>query len=157
MVHYNTFVLDSLMRRSHLSRFAHDWNRGLYRERVGMILPGPIRSYYVLMSVVEIGLIVEKNLAVKQFSTINTIARDYRDHRIRSYGIITMRNNTYLIVFPNLCDQDQCWRRQTSRSVEMCCDLQLSETICHDFSGPIAHNVTRMAHELIRADASKCD
>ena len=27
--------------------------------------------------------------------------------------------------------------------------------ISHDLSGPIAHDVTRMAHERIRADASK--
>ena len=64
----------SVMRRSHLSRFAHDWKRGLYRERVGMILLGPIRSYHVFMSIVVIGLIVEKFLAVKNYSTINTIA-----------------------------------------------------------------------------------
>ena len=62
------------MRRSHLSRFAHDWNRGLYRNQVGMILSGPIRSYHVFMSVVVNGLIVENFLAVKKFSTINTIA-----------------------------------------------------------------------------------
>ena len=34
-------------------------------------------------------------------------------------------------------------------------DLLLSVTICHDLSGPIAHDVTRMGHERIRADASK--
>ena len=62
------------MRRSHLSRFAHDWHRGLYRDQVGMILSGPIGSYHVFMSIVEIGLIVENFLAVKQFSTTNTIA-----------------------------------------------------------------------------------
>ena len=63
-----------LMWRSHQPRFYPDLNRGLYRERVGVVLSAPIRSYHVLMSILTIGLIVEKILAAKKFSTINTIA-----------------------------------------------------------------------------------
>ena len=63
-----------LMWRSHQPRFLPDLNRVLYRERVGVVLSAPIRSYHVLMSILTIELIVEKNLAAKNFSTINTIA-----------------------------------------------------------------------------------
>ena len=62
------------MWRSHQPRFHPDLNRGLYRERVGMLLSAPIRSYHVLMSILAIGMIVEKFLAAKIFFPINTIA-----------------------------------------------------------------------------------
>ena len=66
------------MWRSHQPRFHPDLNRGLYRERVGVVLSAPIRSYHVLMSILTIGLIVEKFLekflAAKIFISINTIA-----------------------------------------------------------------------------------
>ena len=71
------------MRRSHQPRFHPDLNRGLYRERVGVVLSAPIISQHVLMSILTIGLIVEKFLAAKNFfpiytiaSTIGTIASD---------------------------------------------------------------------------------
>ena len=48
-----------LMWRSHQPRFHPDLNRGLYRERVGVVLSAPIKSYHVLMSILTIGLIVE--------------------------------------------------------------------------------------------------
>ena len=60
--------------RSHQPRFHPDLNRGLYRERVGVVLSAPIRSYHVLMSILTIGLIVEKILAAKNIFPINTIA-----------------------------------------------------------------------------------
>ena len=63
-----------VMWRSHQPRSHPDLNRGLYRERVGVVLPAPIRSYHVLMSILTIGLIVEKFLAAKKISPINTIA-----------------------------------------------------------------------------------
>ena len=71
------FVSDAIvvMWRSHQPRFHPDLNRGLYRERVGVVLSAPIRSYHVLMSILTIGLIVENFLAAKKFSPINTIAR----------------------------------------------------------------------------------
>ena len=62
------------MWRSHQPRFLPDLNRGLYRERVGMVLSAPIKSYHVLMSILTIGLIVENFLAAKKFSPINKIA-----------------------------------------------------------------------------------
>ena len=62
------------MWRSHQPRFHPDLNRGLYHERVGVVLSAPIRSYHVFISILTIGLIVEKNLAAKNFSPINTIA-----------------------------------------------------------------------------------
>ena len=62
------------MWRSHQPRFHPDLNHGLYRERVVVVLSAPIRSYHVLMSILTIGLIVEKILAAKKFSPINTIA-----------------------------------------------------------------------------------
>ena len=64
----------SVMWRSHQPRFHPDLNRGLYRERVGVVLSAPIRSYHVLMSILTIGLIVEKFLAAKKFIPINKIA-----------------------------------------------------------------------------------
>ena len=63
-----------IMWRSHQPRFHPDLNRGLYRERVGVVLSAPIRSYHVLMSILTIGLIVENFLAAKKFVPINTIA-----------------------------------------------------------------------------------
>ena len=63
-----------LLWRSHQPRFHPDLNRGLYRERVGVVLSAPIRSYHVLMSILTIGLIVENFLAAKKFIPINTIA-----------------------------------------------------------------------------------
>ena len=62
------------MWRSHQPRFHPDLNRGLYRERVGVVLSAPIKSYHVLMSILTIGLIVEKFLAAKRLFPINTIA-----------------------------------------------------------------------------------
>ena len=62
------------MWRSHQPRFHPDLNRGLYRERVGVVLSAPIRSYHVLMPILTIGLIAENFLAAKKFPTINTIA-----------------------------------------------------------------------------------
>ena len=61
------------MWRSHQPRFHPDLNRCLYRERVGVVLSAPIRSYHVLMSILTIGLIVENILAAKKFLPINTI------------------------------------------------------------------------------------
>ena len=63
-----------VMWRSHQPRFHPDLNRGLYRERVGVVLSAPIRSYFVLMSILTIGLIVENFLAAKKISPINAIA-----------------------------------------------------------------------------------
>ena len=63
-----------LMWRSHQPRFHPDLNRGLYRERVGVVLSAPIRSYHVFMPILTIGLIVEKFLAAKKFTPINKIA-----------------------------------------------------------------------------------
>ena len=60
----------SFMWRSHQPRFHPDLNRGLYRERVGVVLSAPIRSYHVLMSILTIGLIVENFLAAKKFNLI---------------------------------------------------------------------------------------
>ena len=62
------------MWRSHQPRFHPDLNRGLFRERVGVVLSAPIRSYHVLMSILTIGLIVENFLAAKKFSPMNMIA-----------------------------------------------------------------------------------
>ena len=62
-----------LMQLSHLSRFDHDWYRGVNRGPIGTIVSNPIRSYHILMSIVTIGLIVEMFLAAKTFATITTI------------------------------------------------------------------------------------
>ena len=70
--HYRAHI--RLMWRSHQPRFHPDLNRGLYRERVGVVLSAPIRSCHVLMSILTIGLIVENFLAAKKFLPINTIA-----------------------------------------------------------------------------------
>ena len=61
------------MQLSHLPRFDHDCYRGLNRGPIGAIVSNLIRSYHILMSIVIIGLIVEKFLAAKIFSTITTI------------------------------------------------------------------------------------
>ena len=65
---------EAIMWRSHQPRFRPDLNRGLFRERVGVVISAPIRSYHVLMSILPIGLIVENFLAAKKFVPINTIA-----------------------------------------------------------------------------------
>ena len=59
-----------IMWRSRQPRFQPDLNRGLYRERVGVVLSAPIRSYYILMSILTIGSIVENFLAAKIFSRL---------------------------------------------------------------------------------------
>ena len=54
-----------------------DLNRGLYCERVGVVLSAPIRSYHVLMSILTIGLIVKFFFPINTItSTIGTIASD---------------------------------------------------------------------------------
>ena len=63
-----------IMCRSHQPRFHPDLNRGLYRERVGVVLSASIKSYHVLMSILTVGLIVANCLAAKKISPINTIA-----------------------------------------------------------------------------------
>ena len=68
------FNIYCIMWRSNQPRFHPDLNRGLYRERVGVVLSAHIRSYHVLMSILTIGLIVEKFLAAKKFIPINTVA-----------------------------------------------------------------------------------
>ena len=62
-----------LMQLSHLPRFDHDWYRGLHRGPIGTIVSNLIRSHHILISIVLIGLIVEKILAAKNFATITTI------------------------------------------------------------------------------------
>ena len=58
---------------SHLSRFDHDWYRGLHPGPIGTIVSILIRSHHILISIVIIGLIVGKFLAAKNFATITTI------------------------------------------------------------------------------------
>ena len=62
-----------VMQLSHLPRFDHDWYRGLHRGPIGTIVSNLIRSHHILISIVLIGLIVEKFLAAKNFATITTI------------------------------------------------------------------------------------
>ena len=62
-----------VMQLSHLSRFDHDWYRGLHRAPIGTIVSNLIRSHHILITIVIIGLIVEKILAAKNFATITTI------------------------------------------------------------------------------------
>ena len=65
----------SIMWRSHQPRFHPDLNRGLYRERVGVVLSAPIRSYHVLMSILTIGLIVENFWLPKKSSRLTRLPR----------------------------------------------------------------------------------
>ena len=65
-----------LMLLSHLPRFDHDCYRGLHRGPIGTmgtIVSNLIRSHHILISIVIIGLIVEKFLAAKNFATITPI------------------------------------------------------------------------------------
>ena len=61
------------MQLSHLSRFDHDLYRGAHREPIETIVSNRIRSHHILISIVIVGLIVEKFLAAKNFATITTI------------------------------------------------------------------------------------
>ena len=73
---YNTSILTwtgPVMQLSHLSRFDHDWYRGLHRGPIGTIVSNLIRSHHILIQIVIIGLIVGKFLAAKNFATITTI------------------------------------------------------------------------------------
>ena len=98
----DTFNHSYLMWRSHQPRFHPDLNRGPFRERVGVVLSAPIRSYHVLMSICQ-------TIFPDQHDCL-----DYRDHRIRSYDIVTKRNKTHLIMFPNHVDRGRCWTRKTA-------------------------------------------
>ena len=102
------------MWRSHQPRFHPDLNRGLYRERVGVVLSAPITSYHVLMSILTIGLIVENFLAAKNSPPNQHDCLNYRDNRIRSYDIVTKRNKTHFVMFPNRADRGRCWTRKTT-------------------------------------------
>ena len=53
-------VVRRFMQLSHLPRFDHDWYRGLHRGSIGTIVSNLIRSHHILISIVIIGLIVEK-------------------------------------------------------------------------------------------------
>lgn len=115
------------MWRSHLSRFDHDWNRGLYRGRIGIIVSDLIRSYLILMSIAAIGLIVENFLAVKNFSTINTIAGTIvtiASDRKSSQQIATDRISS--------CFQIVVIGVETNSAI--CCDVLRSPTMCYDLS-----------------------
>ena len=88
--------------------------RGLYREGVGMVLSAPIRSYHVLMSILTIGVDRGKFFGCQKFFHDYHDCLDYRDHRIRSYDIVTKRNKTHLVMFPNRADRGRCWTRKTA-------------------------------------------
>ena len=72
-------IITSVMQLSHLSRFDHDWYRGLHRGPIGTIASNLIRSHHILVSII-IGLIMENFLSAKNFATIGgtivTIASD---------------------------------------------------------------------------------
>ena len=80
-----------------------------------------------------------------------------RDHRIRSYCIVSKRDRSHLIVLPKRGGRDRSLTRQTPRSVEMCCDLPRSVTICYALSGIIAQDLTRMTHDQTRVDTKRTE
>ena len=63
-------VQDYHMQLSHLTQYDHDLHRGLNCRPFGNIVSNLIRLYHILMSIMIIGLILEKFLAAKKFSTI---------------------------------------------------------------------------------------
>ena len=140
-----------VMQLSHLSRFDHDWHRGLHREPIGTIVSNLIRSHHILMSNVIIGLIVEK------FCHEYQDWQSYRDHRIRSYDTVTNRNKSYLILFLNRGDRDQPKHRDLLRWVAISYKLLRSVTIREKLPGPINYEAMRMTPDKIRSDTSKCD
>ena len=73
--------------------------------------------------------------------------------RIKPYGIVTKRNKTYHIVFPNQRDRDQSLTILTPRSVKMCCDLLRSVALCRI----VLLTISRLIREQIRVDTIRCD
>ena len=111
----DVFKILTVMQLSHLPRFDHDWYRGLHRGPIGTIVSNLIRSHHILISIVIIGLIVEKFFGCQKFCHHYHDWRDYRDHRIRSYDIVTNRNKSYLILFLNRGDRDRPKHRDLLR------------------------------------------
>ena len=108
------------------------------------------------MSIATIGLIVETFLAVKKFSTINTIAGSI-------VTIISDRKSLQQIATDRISSCFQIMVIGVETNSAICCDLLRSPTMCYDLSrfrilsGPIAHDLMRMTHERIRADLNKYD
>ena len=83
--------------------------------------------------------------------------RDNRDHRIRSYDIVTNRHTSYLILFLNRGDRDRPKHRALLRWVAISYELLRSVTIREKMHGPINYEAMRMTTNRIRSDTSKCD
>ena len=86
------------MQLSYLSRFDHDWYRGLNRGPIGTIISNLTRSHYILMSIVIIGLIVVNFLAAKHFSTMSYNVDDLYFKYVKNASIIFQ-----IIICPVLC------------------------------------------------------
>ena len=129
-----SFLCLELMWLSNQPRFHPDLKRGLYRERGGVVLSDLI-SLSLPYNYFDVNL--DNHVDRGKFFGCQKIfpdqhdCLDYRDHRIRLYAIVTKRNKTHLIMFPNRADRGRCWTRKTVGSVEMCCDLLRSVTREH--------------------------
>ena len=135
------------MWRSHLSRFDYDGNRGLYRGRIGIIVSDLIRSFLILMSIAAIGLIVETFLAVKKFSTINTIAGSI-------VTIVSDRKSLQQIATDRISSCFQIVVIGVETNSAICCDLQRCVTICHDSGYSVRPDCLRLDANDSREDTS---
>ena len=114
------------MWRSHQPRFHPDLNRGLYCERVGVVLSAPIRSYHVLMSILTIGLIVENFLAAKIFPRLTRLPRLSGP----SHQIVWHRNKAQQNASCHV--SQSCWSGSMldKKNSMICWDMLRSTTSC---------------------------
>ena len=140
------------MWRLHQTRFHPDLNRSLYPERVGVVLSNPIRSYHFFMSILTIGLMVENYLTAKKNFPDEHDCLGYRDHRIRSYDIVTSATKRILSCFQigeivtNLL--------QYKHALLRCAAIYYDPW---RFVDRIARDLIRLIREQIRVDTIICE
>ena len=119
LLHYAAFTLTTI--RPRLVSWSSSWTNRDYR----------IQSYQIA-SHLDINRVNRANrgkiFGCQKFCHAYHDWRDYRDHRIRSYDIVTNRNKSYLILFLNRGDRD----RPKHRDLLRCCDLLRIVTVCYD-------------------------
>ena len=139
------------MLRSHYHDQRKVSNRGLHRGLIAALVSAQFE-----ISVGIIVLIAEHFWTVHFFLRLARLIFD-RNHRIRSYCIVSKRHTSHLILLPNRVDRDRYWTRQNPISVEMSCDLVRSAPICDALSGPFAQYLSRVTHKQVRVDTRKCE
>ena len=102
MLYFTSYVMFPLSRfAARLKSWSYSWtNRG-----------DPIRSYQILRSIRGYRVNRRNFLNGSKFFYDQHDQLSNRDHRIRSYCIVTKRDRSHLIVLPNRGDRDRSWTR----------------------------------------------